>query len=282
MYTHPALVLPLALASLLAAADAGVPAAPAKPAAAAAHADGGTPAAGSKPAAADAGVASKPAAPAPVTAASLVDGIVAAYGGKPALDAARAMRMTGTIDSPRNGKGDLVRSLERPDRLKIEVHYSAAREVRLLDGPNAWQNGKPVQGLAAQAMALQAFRLDLPSLLGRLKDKVKDLGPAEHGGVPVRRLALSLPGDMEFTVLVDPATSHIVRSETSVGGGAKRVAFATNYSDFRKTGDVLAAFAEENFAGETATGVTKLEKIEVLPELPEATWKVEKVAGAEK
>ena len=101
-------------------------------------------------------------------------------------------------------------------------------------------------------------------------------------GVPVHSLGLSLPGEMEFTVMVDPATFHIVRSETSVGTGAEQVTFATNYSDFRKTGEVLAAFAEENFVGKVATGVTKFEKIEVLPELPEATWKVEKVAGVEK
>jgi len=121
------------------------------------------PDAGPKPAA--------PAAPALSPAESFVESIVTTYGGKAALDAARALRMTGTVESPR-GKGDLVRSLERPDRLKVDVRYAASREVRLLDGPNAYQNGKPVTGMAAQAMALQAFRLDLPSLLGRLHDKV--------------------------------------------------------------------------------------------------------------
>ncbi len=258
MYTPLALVLSSGIATLLAAADGGAPP-PARPAAAA-----------------------NAATPAVVTAASLVDGIVAAYGGKPALDAARALRMTGTVESPTRGKGDLVRSLERPDRLKIEVHYAAAREIRLLDGGSAWQNGKPVQGLAARAMALQAYRLDLPSLLGRLKDKVKDRGPGEHAGKPVQGLSLSLPDELEVTALVDPGTFHIVRSETSVGTGGERVTFITNYSDFRRAGDVLVAYAEENFAGKVATGVTKFEKIEVLPELPEATWKVEKVAGAEK
>ena len=97
----------------------------------------------------------------------------------------------------------------------------------------------------------------------------------------MRSLALALPGGMEVTVLVDPVTFRIVRSETSVGEKEK-ITFATNYSDFRVVSGVLVAFAEENFAGKMATGVTRFEKIEVLPELPETTWKVEKVAGTEK
>ncbi len=202
----------------------------------------------------------------------VVDQVVAAYGGKTTLAAMHAVRMTGSVVSPMRGKGDLVRELERPDRLRVDVHYSAAREVRLLDGAKAFQNGKPVTGMAADAMALQALRLDLPALLAKKREQVRDLGTVDVDGLKTRKLGLSLDRGMELVAFVDPATFHIVRSETSVGAADARMTFASNYADFRSVAGVLFAFAEDNFAGTMATGKTRLDKIEVLPSLPKETW----------
>ena len=242
--------------SLLAAAlIIAVPAAPASSPAPVASADPAPPAASAV-------------TPAP---AELLAKVVAAHGGQKALVAAHALRERGALVSPR-GSATVLREFERPGRLKVDVAYAASREVRLLDGDKAFRNGEPVTGPAMAAMSLQAARLDLPFLLAGAAGKAEDLGLIEHRGRQVRALRLKLGEGKEAVALIDPETSRIVRSETSAPAGPGRVAFSTDYSDFRVVEGVLFAFVEENFASGMATGKTTLEKIEPNPALPAATW----------
>jgi alkylation response protein AidB-like acyl-CoA dehydrogenase len=52
-----------------------------------------------------------------------------------------------------------VRVFARPTKLRVEI---GTNEVRLVDGPKGWRNGKEVRGMQYEAMVLQAVRLDLP------------------------------------------------------------------------------------------------------------------------
>lgn len=201
------------------------------------------------------------------SAAPLVAKVVAAHGGQKAIDAARAVRQTGALLSPLRGKGKLLREFERPAFLHVDVSYDGTREVRVLDGPRAFRDGQPVSGPPRDAMALQAARLDLPALLWAWKDRVKDLGPRQVDGRELRGLELSLGEGMLVVAWIDPATSRVLRSEGSAPMGPARVAFATNYSDFRTVAGVLFAFVEDNFASGQSTGRTVLEKVEVLERL---------------
>ena len=228
------------------------------------------------PAAAPAAVApvsaSAPASGAPALApAELLAKIAAAHGGQKALAKLHAVRERGTLASPR-GAAVVTRDYERPGRLRVDIAYAASREVRLLDGEKGFRNGEPVTGPSLAAMALQAARLDLPFLLAGAAGKAQDLGLIEHRGRQVRALRLALGEGKEAVALIDPVTSRIVRSETSVPAGPGRIAFSTDYSDYRMVDGLLFAFAEENFANGMATGKTTLEKIELNPALPAATW----------
>ena len=215
---------------------------------------------------------SAPANGAPALApAALLAKIAAAHGGPKALEGLHAVHERGVLASPR-GAATVSRDYQRPGRLKVDIAYAASREVRLLDGDKGFRNGEPVTGPSLAAMALQAARLDLPFLLTGAAGRAEDLGLIEHRGRSVRALRLALGEGKEVVALIDPETSRIVRSETSAPAGPGRVAFSTDYSDYRSVDGVLFAFVEENFANGMATGTTTLEKIELLPSLPAATW----------
>jgi hypothetical protein len=217
--------------------------------------------------------ATSPVSQAGAPGAALVDLVIAAHGGAAAIEGLHAIRQTGTLTSPMRGKAALVRLLERPGRLRVEIEYPGSREVRLLDGPSSFRDGAAVTGPPADAMALQAARLDLPSLLLGWRERVRDLGPIARNGRTLRALGLPLGDGLEVVALIDPATSRLVRSEGFKQSAAGPISFATDYSDFRTVGGVLFAFVEDNFASGQSTGQTRLEKIELLKRLPAETWK---------
>lgn len=208
------------------------------------------------------------------SAAAVIDKVVAEYGGAAALAAARALRQLGRVTTGARGGAALVRQFERPDRLRVELRYPDGTEVRLLDGAGAYRDGAPVGGPMRDAMLLQTARLDLPALLQEARGRVGDLGVHEEDGVPLRALRVPLGGGLELTAFVDERSGRILRSEGSLPAGPMgRIAFRTDYSDFRRVKGVLFAFAEESFASGTRTGQTQLATIEIAGALPAATWK---------
>ena len=204
---------------------------------------------------------------------TVIDKVVAEYGGRKAFAAAHALRQKGRVTTETRGSAALVREFSRPDRLRVELKYPGNTEVRLLDGGSAFREGRPVGGPMRDAMLLQAARLDLPALLDEARGRVGDLGVQQRGGVALRALLVPLGFGLELTVFVDERSGRIRRSEGSVPAGAMgRVEFSTDYSDFRRAKGVLFAFTEENFASGTRTGQTQLETVEVMDALPAATW----------
>ena len=116
------------------------------------------------------------------------------------------------------------------------------------------------------------------------RSELRDLGTVERNGNTRRVLELPLGGGLSLTAEIDPGTGRILRSTArsagamggksmSVGGapGGMTVEFATTYDDFRKVDGVMFAFREGNFAMGQSTGETRLEKVEVLKELPAGT-----------
>ena len=206
-------------------------------------------------------------------AAAVIDKVVAEYGGRKALAAAHALRQRGLVTTGTRGTAALVREFARPDRLRVELKYPGNTEVRLLDGASAYREGRAVVGPMSDAMLLQAARLDLPALLDEARGRVDDLGVQQRGGIALRALLVPLGGGLELTVFVDERSGRILRSEGTVPAGAMgRMAFSTDYSDFRRLQGLLFAFAEENFASGTRTGHTQLESVEIVEALPAGTW----------
>jgi len=211
---------------------------------------------------------------------------VDAYGGESVL-ATLAFRESGKLTTTMRGgsAGTITRIYRRPDQLRVEVALAGEpTEVRILDGKRGWRQGQEASGMSFDAMVLQSARFALPLNLLERRGELKDLGTVECDGKTRRVLELPLGGTLSLAAEIDPGTGRILRSTArsvgamggksmSVGGapGGVTVEFATTYDDFRKVDGVLFAFREGNFAMGRNTGETRLEKVEILKELPAGT-----------
>lgn len=190
--------------------------------------------------------------------ATLVDRCIEAYGGAEALAAVAGWQQLGKLVTPGGGEAVVARVFAPPHRLRVENRFSQdRREVRILNGENAWRNGVPVEGPLRQAMVLQAARLSLPGILLEGRDRLVDLGEVDREGASFRLLELALRDGMRLQVEIDPASGRIHRSRSLAGP----VVFETVYSDFREVDGVLFAFAEETWAMGHLTGRTELEAV---------------------
>jgi hypothetical protein len=198
---------------------------------------------------------------------ALVAKVLAAYGGRPALEKARVVRQEGTVTSVmHDGTGKLARLFARPGSLRVEVAYPGdPPEVRVVHAGYGDRNGVDVTGSVRHvAMILQAARLALPLSLAEKEARLSDRGTVERDGQRRRVLALALPHDLELLIEIDPATARIVRSAGTMPSPAGTMEFATIYSEWKKVGGVLFATHEESFARGQHTGATSLSKIELL------------------
>jgi len=201
---------------------------------------------------------------------ALVDGVLAAYGGKAALDKVKAYRMEGSVASVMRGNGALARTFARPDRLRITLDYPNHPEARILDGARGWRsdgqgNMPPAEGFLLTSMVLQAARADLPWLLNERRSTLKMLAAMEGG--KLQGLEIPLGAGLTMTVYVDTATRRIVRSSAVLEAPGMKTNFATDYSDFRTVDGVLFSFREANFASNQSTGDTVITRVVVNPPL---------------
>jgi hypothetical protein len=199
---------------------------------------------------------------------SLVDKMGEAYGGRTALEKTVAVRESGTVQAAiRMGNaGPVMRLFARPMKLRVEV---GTNEVRLVDGPKGWRNGREVTSMQYEAMVLQAVRLDLPWQFLTHKDKLIEKEAREMDGKRLRVVGLPLENGLSISAGIDPNTGRILWSSSDSTGGAN---FETHYDDFRKTDGLLFAFKEINFANGTKTAETTLSKIELLKAPPEGAF----------
>ncbi len=212
--------------------------------------------------------------------APLLDRVTQAYGGVEALSRAVAVRQTGKLTATMRGpkEGTILRAYGRPERLRVEIAFPGEeKEVRVLDGPRGWRQGREAAGGPYDAMVLQAARLDLPWLLHERKGQVRDLGTLTRDGRERRVLEMPLSGTMTVLAEIDPESGRILRSSGTVvsqmGSRLVPLEFATEYEDFRMAAGVLFAFRERNFAQGHHTGDTVLSGVEVLPSLPGETFR---------
>lgn len=108
--------------------------------------------------------------PRPPSAAPLIDAVLDAYGGRPALAKVKSYRMEGVLQAtdPR-GEARFTRLLERPSRLAVTLSYATGPERRLFDGAQGWRTiasgaVEPVGGFLLDSMVLQAARSGVPWL----------------------------------------------------------------------------------------------------------------------
>jgi len=184
----------------------------------------------------------------------VVSNVMNAYGGEAAWKKVTSVRETGRVEAM-NKMGKMTREWKSPDSLRVEIVYPDKSEVRDVQGAHGTRNGAEATGVGLDAMRLQALRLALPYALVRSKSSLRDLGMRDA----LRVLELPLDATNSLTIFVDPATWHIVKSESHAGS----VTFTTDYADFRRSGALLFAFKERNSAMGTPTGDNVIESIEI-------------------
>jgi len=199
---------------------------------------------------------------------TLVEKMGEAYGGRAVLEKLSTVRESGTVQTAirMGNSGPVVRLFARPMKLRVEV---GTNEVRLVDGPKGWRNGKEVTGMQYEAMVLQAVRLDLPWQLLTHTDKLVEKDARELGGKHLRVVELPLDSGISVSAGIEPNTGRILWSSSDSTAGMN---FETHYDDFRKTDGLLFAFKEVNFANGTKTADTTLNKIELLKAPPEGAF----------
>lgn len=214
-----------------------------------------------------------PGAAAPVAAARpLVDRILRAHGGRAALGRVSGYRMEGRIAAVRQGReGPTVRLWQRPGNLRIELWYPGADEIRALRGREGWRcvGGEcdPAAGPMLDAMVLQAARAGAPWVLMDRAEDARLLDSLEFRGRRLPGVELPLGGGLTLQLYADPATHRIEVSRGFLVHGGMKTPFATNFSDYRRVGEVWFAFGEENFASGAHTGNTTIGKIDLNPKL---------------
>jgi hypothetical protein len=207
---------------------------------------------------------------------TLIDRVLAAYGGKAALAKVQAYRMEGTIASRLQGTGPFVRVFARPDRLRVALDYPGRPETRLLDRSQGWRSDgtgmvAPVEGFLLGSMVAQAGRANLPWILDERRAGARLLAGSDGG--QLQGIALSLGSGLTLTAYVELASGRIVRSTSELDMPGMKTAFVTDYSDFRPVAGVLFPFHEGNFASGQTTGETTVTKVTVNPPLTDADFR---------
>lgn len=207
-----------------------------------------------------------------------IAGVLAAYGGEQALQQVTSYAMRGRIENTGRARGATTfRTFQRPDRLKIVIHYPMAVEVRILDGTKGWQREasgtyRQAEGSVLAAMTLQAARADVPWILAEHRAEVRAIPPLEQKGYTYPGLGLALGDGLELRVYVDRQTHLAAVTESVLRAGDLDTSFRTIYADYRRVDGVMFAFREENFASGQHTGSTFVSDVTVNPELGPTTF----------
>lgn len=209
---------------------------------------------------------------------SLIDSVLTAHGGVAGLRRMTAYAMQGRIEAAdRPGSATTFRTFQRPDRLRIVIHYPRVVEVRILDGQRGWRREASgtytdATGPALAAMRLQAARADALWILAEHRGDARAIAPLDQKGHRYPGVALALGDGLELRLYVDPDTHLVTVTESSMRVDDVDTAFRTIYADYRPVDGVLFAFREENFTAGQHTGSTFLDEVRVNPELGPTTF----------
>lgn len=203
---------------------------------------------------------------------ALLDKVWQTYGGEARIAEARAYRQYGvTFSSLRGREGKVFRAYQHPDHLRVEIDYGDQNtELRVLAGNHAWKQERMVGEPFYSAMLLQAARLGLPATLLEHRDRLRDAGSfTSKEGKTLRAVELHFHGSLHLVAGIDPQTGHIRESLGVIEKQGARMQFGTTYTDFRLHEGRLFAYREGHYAMGRKTGYTRLERIEIVPSLPD-------------
>ncbi len=206
---------------------------------------------------------------------SLVAKVVAAYGGKDAVEGMKSVYAAGSIEAfMRRDHGTYELCFMRPRKLRVETRYQRSSETRILNGDSGYRgmDGPPfarAKGDSLLAMVYQYKHFDLPYGLLKGLYSVSVKGREELDGNPVEVLHLTDSEGPPMDVYIDTHTFFIVKvtGYFDVGGG-RSTALSALFSDFRKVGDTVFPFRITNYAGGYRIAITKMRVYKLNPAIP--------------
>jgi hypothetical protein len=202
----------------------------------------------------------------------VLEKVANAYGGRTRIAEVTTYKQHGVIfSSMRRTTGDVLRAYRHPDHLRVEIKYDQhTSELRILAGANAWKHNEPTSGPFYSAMLLQAARLGLPSILLDHQRHVRDAGSMTgKQGDSLHALELNFHGKYQLIVGIDPTNGRILESHGIIKNKGVNLEFATTYHDFRFQDGRMFAFEEVHYAMGQKSGYTRIQRIEILSDLPE-------------
>lgn len=209
---------------------------------------------------------------------SLVNDVIAAYGGEKALARITSVYAKGSVEAlVRGDKGVSIRWFKRPRQLRAELIYRKSSETRILNGFRGWRgsNGEPlreVHGPPYLAMAYQYKHLDLPFGFLDKGYKITYLGRETLRDIPVEVLQLT---DNEGTIMrvhIDAGTHLIVRVAGVFSMGPGGAELAAEFSDFRDVEGVKFPFRITNYGGGRKIAETLVTEISINREMPDSLF----------
>lgn len=217
------------------------------------------------------------------TVDEIVAAHVAARGGAERIHALRSMRATGLAYASGGRVAPVVREIERPGRIRLEITYQGLTGVYAHDGEAGWQVA-PLEGrfdpepLPAAVAAPSVDQLDIEGPLVDWREKGHEVtlaGRAEVGGRPAWELDLRLAGGAARRDFIDAESWMLVRTETERVVGSRRVEIEATFGDFREVGGLVFPHAIETRAKGRPQGLRfVVETIEIDPEIDDARFRL--------
>lgn len=173
----------------------------------------------------------------------------------------------------RNKQGNDKRSIQFPDRLKVELTYPDKQETRILNGDAGlvvFGDRAPTlaNDMQRDAMRLQLMRLFSPLTLRERADSLRLSADDDHLTLTLTEHKLRV---VYFVNAEDWRVEKVVGTLTINGG---EMDFVTEYSDFAVVEGVLVHHRENKYAGGVNTAVLRLRRIEFDAKLDDEDFQV--------
>lgn len=181
---------------------------------------------------------------------------VAARGGREALAALHAVRMTGRANAGPGRDAIVRREIARPGRIRTELVFQGTTGIYAWDGAAGWRVSPLDGSLEAEPLAeadavAAAEQADIEGPLVDWQRKghtLKLVGSAALAGGPAHELELTLKSGAVRRVWVDAATGLVVRTESTRRVRGLEVTLETTFGDYRKVGGIAFAHSIETGA----------------------------------
>ena len=207
-----------------------------------------------------------------------VNQVLLSYGGKDRLLGVMTVSAHGRIDDfLRHLSGGYARTMQRPDKLRIDIMPEKGGEVRVLNGGQGFQGSgehlREANPLSVSSMKYQYGYLDLPMSLADGTAKASHNGFKELHGRPMEILSIQLVDAPSLTVYIDFETHLIRRVEAPFDMGSMGSSLlGTEYDNYKMIDGLLFPFTLNNYAGKNNISTITINRLTVNQPIPTETF----------